>query len=117
MDKLTYKKIGNDTISIDLHNGYTVIAMQRFDYDLKTHKITLYIRDNTSTLLDLIEKQENVEIEAENKSIYSVILKHIANLLSEGFFDYYVKRYEYMMKCFDKGHELFEAERLGSENV
>lgn len=111
MNKLTYTKIGNDTISIDLHNGFTIVAMELYDYDSRNYKVSLYIRDNTTTLLDLIEKQENVEFDTTYKSINSAVLKYVAELLSEGFFNYYIKRYDYMIKCFDKGHELFEKER------
>lgn len=35
MEVLTYKKLGNDTISIDLHNGFSVIAIESFDYETK----------------------------------------------------------------------------------
>ena len=29
-----------------------------------------------------------------------------------GYFDYFVERYEYELKCFERGNELFEMERL-----
>ncbi len=113
MNKLTYKKIGNDTLAIDLQNGYTVIATELFNHEAKKYEITLRIKDNTVDILDLIEKQEKVEFDANYKTINSAILKYVATLLTDGFFDYYIKRYDYMMKCFDRGHELFENERLG----
>lgn len=31
---------------------------------------------------------------------------------SERYFDYFVERYEYELKCFERGNELFELERL-----
>ena len=37
------------------------------------------------------------------------VLKYVATLMEEGFFDYYMQRYDYMLRCFDKGNELFEA--------
>lgn len=114
MDRLTYTKIGNDTIAIDLHNGYTIIAMKLFNHKTKKYKVTFYIKDNTVDILDLIEKQEKVEFDANYKTINSAILKYVATLLSEGFFDYYIQRYDYMMKCFDRGHELYEKERLSA---
>jgi len=116
MNKLTYTKIGNDTISIDLQNGYTVIATELFNHETKKYEVTLRIKDNTVDILDLIEKQEKVEFNANYKTINSAILKYVAILLSDGFFDYYIRRYDYMMKCFDRGHELFEQERMNKTN-
>ena len=51
----------------------------------------------------------------KSKIINKAILKHVATLLSDGFFDYYINRYEYEMKCFDVGNNLAEKERLGDE--
>lgn len=115
MNKLTYTKIGNATIAIDIQNGYTIIAMKLFNYETKKYEVTFYIKDNTVDILDLIEKQEKVEFSANHKFINSVILKYVAVLLSDGFFDYYIRRYEYMMKCIDRGNELYEKERLGDK--
>lgn len=112
MDKLTYTRFANNAITIDLHNGYTVIAMKLFDRSTGNYEVTLYIKDNTINLLDLIEAQEKVTFYADNRTINSSILNYIAHLLSDGFFDYYINRYNYMMKCFDRGNELFEKERL-----
>ncbi len=114
MGKLTYTKIGNDIITIDLQNGYTVIATKLFKREIKKYEVTLRIKDNSVDILDLIGKQEKVEFDATYKTINSAILKYVATLLSDGFFDYYIRRYDYMMKCFDRGHELFEKERLNA---
>lgn len=115
MNKLTYTKIGNDTIAIDIQNGYTIIATKLFNHKTKNYEVTLHIKDNTVDILDLIEKQEKFEFNANHKSINSAILKYVAVLLSDGFFDYYIRRYDYMMKCFDRGNELYEKERLGDK--
>ena len=58
---------------------------------------------------------ESVEFNVNYKTINKAILKHVANLLSDGFFDYYIDRYDYELKCFDIGNELFELERLGDK--
>lgn len=114
MSKLTYTKIGNDTIAIDLQNGYTIIAMELFNREIRGYEVTFYIKDNTVNILDLIEKQEKVEFNANYISINSAILKYVATLLFDGFFDYYIRRYDYITKCFDRGHELFEKERISN---
>ena len=96
MKTLTYTRISDSVLSINLHNGYTVIAIKGNDIDT----------------LELMEKQDNIEFIADRKSINSVIIKHVATLLSEGFYNYYIERYDYMIKCFERGNELFEKERL-----
>jgi hypothetical protein len=57
-----------------------------------------------------MEKEEKIEFDCDRTTINASILKHIASLLSKGFYDYYIKRYQYMMNCFDRGNALFEKE-------
>ena len=41
--------------------------------------------------------------------------QRVSELLHRGFWDKEIEKYMYMMKCFDKGNELFEEERLGAK--
>lgn len=116
MNTLTYTKLSDSVLAINLHNGYTVIAMKLFDFKRKVYRVTFYLKNNDVDTLELMEKQENIEFAGDKKSINSIILKHIANLLREDFYEYYINRYDYMIKCFEKGNELFEKERLNSGN-
>ena len=61
MIKLMYEKFSNDTISINLHNGFTIIAMKTYNKELSLYNVTCYIKADTVDLLDLIHSQENVE--------------------------------------------------------
>lgn len=105
-----YKNMGN-ILTIDLHNGYTVIAIigktDEGEYDIE-----LRLKANGIDHWELIEKAEHI-ILGEDVSTYPAILKLVSNYLSEGFFDYYIDRYEYELKCFDIGDTLKEAERFG----
>ena len=115
MERLKYEnyKGCKDIITIDLHNGYTVIAIKSWNQDEKKYTVQLMLKENTVDKWDLIEKAESIEFNVDYKIINKAILKHIATLLSEGFFDYYIQRYEYEMKCFDKGNSIYEKERIG----
>ena len=44
---------------------------------------------------------------------------HYCSICGEGILngEEYIERYEYETKCFDRGNELFEMERLGGSNV
>ena len=114
MQRLKYEKFNNsnEVITIDLHNGYTVIAITGFDTENEVYATTLFLKDNTIDTWKLIEKAENLEFHANQNTINSAILKKVSEFLKEGFFDYYIERYEYELKCFDIGNEIDEKERL-----
>lgn len=116
MQRLKYEKFNNsnDAITIDLHNGYTVIAITGFNAESRVYTTTLFLKDNTIDTWKLIENAENLEFHANQKTINSAILKQVSTFLHEGFFDYYIKRHEYEMKCFDVGNDLAESERLNA---
>ena len=117
MQKLKYEKFNNsnDVIAIDLHNGYTVIAITGFNTENRAYTTTLFLKENTIDTWKLIENAENLEFHANQNTINSAILKKVSEFLKEGFFDYYIERYEYEMKCFDKGNGIYEKERLGDK--
>ena len=107
----------NNIITIDLHNGFSVIAISSLNYDTGNYEVELHLKDNQISDWKLIEDAEKLEFKTDGKRINSAILKQVATFLNDGFFDKYIERYEYEIKCFDKGNELFEAERLGENNV
>ena len=117
MQRLKYEKINNsnEVITIDLHNGYSVIAITGFDAENKVYITTLFLKDNTIDTWKLIEKADKLVFHANNNTINSAILKQVSTFLDEGFFDYYIQRYKYEMNCFDVGNNLAEKERLGDE--
>ena len=117
MQRLKYEKFNNsnDVITIDLHNGYTVIAITGFNAENRAYTTTLFLKENTIDTWKLVENAENLEFHANHNAINSAILKQVSTFLQEGFFNYYIQRYEYEMKCFDKGNSIYEKERLGDK--
>ena len=117
MQRLKYEKFNNsnEVITINLHNGYSVIAVTGFDTENGVYATTLFLKDNTIDTWKLIENAENLEFHVNHNTINSAILKQVSTFLKEGFFNYYIQRYEYEMKCFDKGNSIYEKERLGDE--
>ena len=116
MQKLKYEKFNNsnEVITIDLHNGYTVIAVTGFDTENRIYTTTLFLKDNTVDTWKLIENAENLEFHANHNTINSAILKQVSTFLEEGLFDYYIQRYEYELNCFDIGNDLVESECLSA---
>ena len=117
MERLTYENYRgcNDIITIDLHNGYTIIAIKIWNKENHNYTVQLMLKENTVDKWDLIEKAESLEFDVDYKIINKAILKQVATLLSDGFFDYYIDRYEYELKCFDIGNEITEKESLGDK--
>lgn len=111
---LKYENMGNGAIFIPLKNGYDVIAFFKWNKAQVKYNVSLYLRGDTYDTLELIEEKEKVEINADIKTIKVKIAKMITSLLEDGFFTHYIQRYEYMMKCFEKGNEFFEQR---GENV
>lgn len=113
MKRLTYEKINNsnDVVKIDLHNGYTVIAISGWNPVKKCYTTTLSLKHNSVDTTTLIEKAESLEFYTNAKTINSAILKKVSTYLNEGFFDHYIERYKYEMHCFDLGNEIIESER------
>lgn len=110
---LKYTNIATVGISVDLHNNYSILAFANWNKENNNYEATFYIKRNDIDLLELIKKLENVSFQnSDSKSIRTDIANYITTLLSDGFFDYYINRYEYEQKCFDKGNDIFEMERL-----
>ena len=101
-------------ISINLKNGYSIIAITKFDRNENTYRLTLYLKGDTYDVWELIEKKENAKIHVNKSTLFSDVVKIITGYYVDGVFDYYIERYDYMMKCFDKGNEFFES--LGDSN-
>lgn len=112
MARLTYVKVNDNTITIDLHNGYTVMAMSRWDPKSHGYTTTLYLKDNTIDTLQLILDAEKLEFHANYKTINSAILKYVSACLDEGFFEPYIEGYAFEQKCINSGYNLIEKERL-----
>lgn len=114
MGRLTYEKINNsnDTIKIDLHNGYSVVAISGWNPTKKCYITTLSLKDNTIDTTKLIEKAESLEIYANYKTINSAILKQVSAYLEEGFFNYYIERYKFEQQCLNIGCKILEEQRI-----
>ena len=112
--RLKYEKFNNmeNIITIDLHNDYLIIAIIG-QVDLNTYNVQLMLKERTVDIWHLIEQAEHLTFNATKQTIYSAILKTVSDYLDEGFFDFYINRYEYDLKCFDIGNDILERENLG----
>lgn len=114
---LRYKIINKETIEVDLENDYIIIAMSHWDNAKQNYYVTLMLRKKNIHNWSLIEKAENIFLETNIKTLKRDMTMFVEKLYNEGFFSYYIERYEYEMKCFDYANELFEQRRLSESNV
>lgn len=108
-------------INIDLYEygykGYSVDCL--YIYDKREDKYSLsmwlrkrYIDSRFGIDSDKIDKQY---VSSTKENIRDDIIGIVDTAATSGFFDYYIDRFEYMLKCFDKGDEFFEAENADKE--
>lgn len=103
MEKLTYTKIADVTLEINLHNGYEVIAFAKYNPETKKYNAKFYIKDKFVDNLIAMEDFENIEFNGNKKFICPNILKFVSKNFENGNFDKYISRCEYEQKCFEKG--------------
>ena len=104
-NKLTYTNYNGckDIIVIDLHNDYTIIAIKSYSTDNHAYTVEFHLKEKTTDMWQLIQ-DATTTFNTDYKSINSAILKHVATLFADGFYDYFTERYEYDLKCFDIGN-------------
>ena len=111
MERLEYEnyKGCKDILTIDLHNDYTVIAIKSWNPDEHKYTVEFHLKENSVNMWELMENVTEI-FDVDYKIINKAILKHTSTLLNDGFFDYYINRYEHDLKCFDVGYEKLEGD-------
>ena len=108
---LTYEKIADITLEIDLHNGYKIIAPAKYNSETKKYVVKFYIKDDLVDDLMVMEEFEDIEFNGNKKFISSNILKYVSKHFERGNFNKYITRCEYYQKCFERGDEIFRDEQ------
>ena len=117
--KLVYEsyKGCKDILSINLNNGYSVIAIKSWDTEKQCYFVELRLKENSIEKWDLIENAESIQFNEDYKTINREILKHVATLLSDGFFNHYINRNKYEIKCYNKGFKYYDYIEQDDTNV
>lgn len=110
---IRYENEANTVISVPINDSYKIYALPLWDKSEKLYHTRLYlVRKDIGNLVPIME-HENIEIKSDIKTVKIDLARYISNLNSKGSFKDYIQRYEYEQKCFDRGNESFEQERLG----
>ena len=103
---LTYTYQG-ESVSIDLGNGFIVTAIAKWSNTEKLYYTKFYINLSEVSMLDLVE--EDIQINAEMKNLRVTIAQYVTDKLDEGFYDFYMNRFNEQMEIFDIGTEIYDA--------
>ena len=104
-NKLTYTNYNGckDIITIHLRNDYTIIAIKSYNTDNHVYTVEFHLKEKHTDMWELIH-DATTTFDADYKSINREILKHVATLFTNGFYNHFIERYEYELKCFDVGN-------------
>jgi len=97
------------------YKDYSIECTYRFDKKKEKYLLSMYLKGNGIDEKFKIDSQEidTQYISGTRGTIRQNICLIVEQAASTGFFDKYIQNFEYTYKCFDKGNELFEQERLG----
>lgn len=111
-NKLTYAEYCNskDILIIDLHNGYSVIAIKIWNKNENKYIVNFMIKENTIDKWDMIDDAQMIAFYANHKNINSVILKFVSVNLENNYFQKYIDRYKYETYCFEVGLNYLERQ-------
>lgn len=97
------------------HKGYSVECRHLFDKVRGKYLLSMWLkRDDIDDTFKIDSQEIDTQyISSTKETIKSNICRIVEQASLSGYFDYYIERYEYTYRCFDRGNELFEQERLG----
>lgn len=95
-------------------DGYSVECTYKFNKSKEKYLLSMWLKRNDIDDKFKIDSQEidTQYITGTKETIVNNICRIVEQAIYSNFFDYYIDRYEYTYKCFDKGDDFFESERL-----
>lgn len=122
-------KFKGNTLTIELSNfgyeNYFVECAYHFDKNEGKYSLSMWLnRNDMEDRMRLSSKKVDTQyIPGTRETIIENICRivHQAATVAdkergERYFDHFVERYEYELKCFERGNELYEQERLSRTN-
>ncbi len=121
-------KFKGQTIEFNLtkwgYEDYIAECMYYFDKHKGKYSLSMWlIRSDIEDRMKLSSKKVDTQyISGTKETVVENICRIVhqaATITDENgkrYFDHFVERYEYELKCFERGNELFEEERLNKTN-
>lgn len=109
------------TITIELpegygYKGYSVKCTYKYSKAKEKYRLSMWLKRND---IDDDYRIENQKIDTQyipgtKENIEGNISKIVEQAASTGYFDQYIERFEYGLKCFERGNRSYEDERIPS---
>lgn len=101
------------------YKGYSVECTYKYHKKKEKYLLSMWLKRQDVGDKFKIESQEidTQYIPGTRETIVENICRIVNQASLSGYFDHYIKRYEYTLKCFDRGDELYEKERLKDKNA
>lgn len=94
------------------HEGYSVECVYCYNKHKDKYLLSMWLKRNDICSKFKIESQEidTQYIPGTRETIVDNICKIVETASLNGYFEHYIQRYEYEIRCFDRGNELYEKE-------
>lgn len=110
------------TIEINLseecgYNNYIIVCTYKYNKWINKYSLEMELKHKDIGDGFRIDRQEidTQYISGTRETIEDNIERIVNQAYLSGFFDEYIKRYEYTFKCFEKGNDFFEQEKFKNE--
>lgn len=103
MMKFTNK---GQTLIINLNGTYFVQATAKWNFENEKYDVELFIRRKDITMFDEVGQ---FEFTSTREELFKSLVKDIEDKYSNGYFDKSIERYEYYIKCLEKGIDIIES--------
>lgn len=129
LKEMMYPRCKGQDVEIKLsrwgYKGYVVECTYYFDKSENKYSLSMWLSNtDIEDRMKLSSKKVDTQyISGTKETIIENICRIVyqaANVTDENgkkYFDHFVERYEYELACFERGNELFEAERLAKLNA
>jgi len=96
------------------HENYSVKCTYKYNKKLEKYSLDMWLMRNDIDDEFQIRSQEidKQYIFGTKETIEDNICRIVEQASLSGYFDDFIKRFEYTYECFDRGNELFERERM-----
>ena len=100
-------------------SDYSVLCRYKYDKNKDKYLLSMWLMRNDIDDTFKIDSQEidTQYISGDKSTIRDNIVKIIEQAYDSNFFDYYIEIFEYTYKCFDKGNDFYESERLSGSDA
>lgn len=101
------------------HEGYSVECQYIYDKDKEKYLLSMWLKRKDISAKFRIESQEidTQYISGTKDNIKYNICNIVEQASLSGYFEHYINQFEYTTRCFDRGNDFYEMERLRDTNA